>query len=135
MKQLICLVFFLAILSGGLMLNAQVKVIELSVDQTGLEQCINIIIEKPQEDLLKLFPNPNDGDFTLKIAPSLAGQITSVDLIDKMGRIIQKKDVSDLIPLQNITISMEDLATGVYFLKVNAGKQVHTRKFVIQNPK
>lgn len=133
MKQFACFVFFLAVLSGGVLLQAQIKPIELSVDQTGIEHCINALIEQPQNELLQLYPNPNSGAFTLKIAPSLADRVTGIEVFDETGRLIQQEDVPDRVFLEDIQICLEDIAAGTYFLKVSAGKQIYTRKFVIQN--
>jgi hypothetical protein len=122
-------------LAGGPILNAQVKLIELSVDQTGIEQCFKTVIEEPLDEKLLLYPNPNDGTFTLKVAPSFAAQIISIEVIDKAGRIIHTEDVPDPTSLKDMRICLKDLETGIYLLKVHAGKEFHTRKFVIQNQK
>ncbi|NOX85639.1 MAG: multicopper oxidase domain-containing protein [Chlorobi bacterium] len=81
------------------------------------------------DDVFVLFPNPiTDGSFTVEKSNGSTG-ITSYELYSLTGNRILQKTVSDQNP--EIKINVSDIPSGLYFLKVYAGKAIHTRKVVI----
>lgn len=78
---------------------------------------------------LMLYPNPNNGVFYIE--GEVAEQKAAVDIVDKTGRVIYRKDV--VTPggklLHQVRLS-EQLSQGIYLLRVVSGNQVMVLRFV-----
>lgn len=76
---------------------------------------------------VNLFPNPNNGDFNLKIKMTEEAAI-QVEIFNLLGQqIFQEKFMG-----QEVTrnYSMKDLGTGIYIVRVMSGKDSQSLKFV-----
>jgi uncharacterized repeat protein (TIGR01451 family) len=78
-----------------------------------------------------IFPNPNEGKFTLKI-PNNAGSTVKIALYNTQGKVLFQKDypATDLIDFEE-EIQTRSLDGGVYWLKIQNNKQAQIRKIII----
>ncbi len=122
--------FLAAVLSGGVALSAvaQQSLTGPELDQTATEEVsIAPVPDKPlppppvmsldqheKSDLLKLYPNPNQGLFTVEME-SLGGQ--KITVFDLVGRLVFEKNVSRFD--KRIEVDIQELNPGLYFLKVD----------------
>jgi hypothetical protein len=63
---------------------------------------------------IKIFPNPNNGEFTVEAGP----EAEKIELSDLSGRIVL---IAELNP-GTTKISMRDLPDGLYFAKIKSQK-------------
>ena len=87
------------------------------------------INEEQMNDLISIYPNPNNGSFSINLL-SLKEEITSIELIDELGRNVQfnSKEISP-----SILEIREQFAKGIYSLKITAkNKQEIIKKISIQ---
>lgn len=75
-----------------------------------------------KKDDVKLFPNPNNGHFTI----SQNEAIDKVIITDGLGKIVKQLDVENSFTHE---IHMEGVASGLYFVKTGTGS---TRKLIIK---
>ncbi len=73
-----------------------------------------------------LFPNPNDGNFTLKGAFSNANETIDLMIADVTGRIVYRQNLTLRSTSIEQNISVEHLPAGVYMLRIgtDAGSEV-----------
>jgi hypothetical protein len=90
---------------------------------TGLEQ--NEMLAE-----LNVFPNPNNGTFTISCKMRQAGE-TEVKLCNLLGEIVYLNKSPVQSPDFSLTISDEKLSEGVYFLSVKAGNDSFSKKIII----
>ncbi|PSK95143.1 putative secreted protein (Por secretion system target) [Taibaiella chishuiensis] len=93
------------------------------------ENSTGIIDLNGNDKKLSLYPNPNNGIFNVK--GSLAASKATVDIIDKAGRIIYRRDLS--VPGGKLDHRIEltpATAQGVYLLRVVSGNEVYAVRFV-----
>ena len=79
---------------------------------------------------LKVFPNPNKGEFIVKLNSTSSCDI-KVEVHDLRGRTIYKstyKNTGDL----NEKIQLNDVQSGVYILNVSDGLRKTTRKIIVE---
>jgi poly(beta-D-mannuronate) lyase len=89
----------------------------LSVDENNLNQNI------------KVYPNPFDNEINVEIAPEIISKISSLRLIDIMGKVIQEnKETSNI----NILEFNKSLTNGLYFLQIidNRGNVIQSKKII-----
>ncbi|MBX2844961.1 MAG: T9SS type A sorting domain-containing protein [Saprospiraceae bacterium] len=79
-------------------------------------------VDAAKGQLVEVFPNPNNGMFQL----SGIGSKTQVQVFDSFGHLVHDMDVSP-----NAEIDLSFLASGVYFIRVEAGKRSTVDKLVI----
>lgn len=86
--------------------------------------------ENEIENTLSIFPNPNNGQFTVSFSMLEAKDVT-LELTDVAGRVIssQKHDNATSVT-QNIDGA--ELADGVYFVRIITADEVVTKKVVVQ---
>lgn len=77
----------------------------------------------------KLFPNPNDGTFSIKLFNPSVNNI-HIDVFDIRGRLVFR-DVYIGINDFDEDIILEQMQSGLYVLKVYFGTELFTRKIII----
>jgi hypothetical protein len=84
-------------------------------------------------NVISVYPNPTDGILYVAIVetdnyPSLPPQMTNIQLFDMVG-----KKITEVKP-EGLTYKMDisDLATGVYFIRIETSSETVTRKVVKQ---
>lgn len=78
---------------------------------------------------LKVFPNPNSGNFEIRLFSTSSEKI-NLQLFDLKGRVIYSESVNESGEI-NKSVSVDNLSTGVYLLKVTQGNRQATKKIVI----
>jgi hypothetical protein len=81
---------------------------------------------------VSIFPNPNNGTFSLK--GNLSGISTSVDIavLNPIGQVISNFSTKALNDKLDTIVTTEHLSSGVYLLQLNAEGVQHTIRFVVQ---
>ena len=77
---------------------------------------------------LKIFPNPNQGRFTVELA-DFGGNIT-LYLYDITGRVVQ--ETSQALEAGKTELQLKPLAAGTYFLQVKTQERLFVKKIIIQ---
>lgn len=78
--------------------------------------------------LIKVFPNPSNGIFTIQKLQSKA--LTKAEVYDINGRFVRGLDLSNMTT--NKTIDMSDVASGLYFLTISTDTAQQVLKIVKQ---
>jgi photosystem II stability/assembly factor-like uncharacterized protein len=83
--------------------------------------------EKHATAMIKIFPNPSTGEFTINKFPLYPG-VWHVQVYDNMGKLVfQKQNISD----KEININLSEQADGLYFVKAIFGNKSSAGKLVI----
>ncbi len=79
---------------------------------------------------LNIYPNPNQGNFTVALATAdrIAGQLT---VVDQIGRTIHTEDI-DVTGSTKINMNLGNVASGVYVLMINSANGRMVRQFVVK---
>jgi hypothetical protein len=81
----------------------------------------------------KVYPNPNNGTFTLQARTGVISKSTAtVQVIDMMGKVVSQSLVSMNQGVINTTINNNNLKNGVYMVKYIAGNTTQTIRMVVQ---
>jgi hypothetical protein len=93
------------------------------ITQVGLQ-------DNDLSNTLSLYPNPNDGNFTLSFDFTVAKDVT-IEVLDMSGRIIFS-DQENGIMSYNKQIGLESAESGMYFVRIVTTEGVVTEKVMIQ---
>ncbi len=86
-------------------------------------------IEEQLEDFeVNIFPNPNNGQFTLEIN-SAASQEVIVEIRTILGQVVQ---TTSLITNNKHTIDVGNVESGIYLVIITASNQLTYRKFTVR---
>ncbi len=88
----------------------------------------NLNIEEITNDNLTIIPNPNQGLFKIKFKESLI-QSTKIEIFNSLGKLIKSQTINQGV--ENIEINLQELSTGIYYLKYNFENKIITQKFII----
>ena len=83
-------------------------------------------VEEVEMENISIYPNPATSNINIKSEMIGEGQVT---LIDMTGRVVKNVNVTDM---SNTTISVEDVADGVYFIKMQQNGNIAIDKVVIK---
>lgn len=81
--------------------------------------------------MLQVFPNPNAGTFTLRGLRAL-DQSMHIRVTDIVGKTLHQQVVDAGVGEFTERVDLEDVATGLYFVQVQAGRAVRTIKIRVQ---
>lgn len=101
------------------------------VDDISIYNCEMSLSISEFENLknnIKVFPNPSNGEFTLKNLNNIA--LIKADIYDINGRLIKSIDLSTSHNLQ--TIDITQAASGIYFMNVHAKNATQVIKLIKQ---
>jgi hypothetical protein len=87
-------------------------------------------IEEFGFDNFFVYPNPNKGEFTIKLNSSISSNI-KVNVFDIRGRVIYKNNFKNAGDF-NEKISLTTVQSGMYILKVSDGLRKSTKKIIIE---
>jgi len=79
---------------------------------------------------LSVFPNPNNGQFTLKVESTVAKQMNVV-IFNSLGSLIYSEQLNINGTLTK-NMNLSNLSKGVYFIRLQTNDDVVIRKIIIQ---
>jgi hypothetical protein len=79
---------------------------------------------------LNIYPNPNQGNFTVTVSSSsrLTGNLS---VVDQLGRMINTQTI-DVTGTKQIPLTLGDVAPGAYLLLINAEGQRSVKQFIVR---
>ena len=80
---------------------------------------------------LHLYPNPNAGEFTLKLSGADFDQGT-LQVLNIVGKEVHSERLSMTNGYAQHTLALPDLPVGTYFIQVVGGNQRYSEKFMIR---
>ncbi len=92
--------------------------------QLGID--VNIL----SKDKIHLFPNPTNGDFYIELKSEKNMQI-QVTILDFVGKTVFDKTCFYNDGLKVNEIKLDDLNSGLYFIRLKSGDAVYTEKLII----
>lgn len=84
--------------------------------------------ETPESGVFSIAPNPSHGVIRINQG-SLTNQTVTISLTDLNGRTVMS-EVRNLA--KNPALDLSGLQKGMYFIRLNSGKEQHTEKLIIQ---
>ncbi|WP_422106566.1 reprolysin-like metallopeptidase [Winogradskyella sp.] len=86
-------------------------------------------IEEFGIDNLSIYPNPNNGAFTIGFDPR-SGEAIRVEVYDIRGRAIYRKEYSSISRFEEV-IRLNNAQSGVYVLQLSEGPRKAARKIIV----
>lgn len=81
-------------------------------------------------DNLKVYPNPNQGIFTLEFTPKSTGH-ASIAILDGQGKVIYQDEVKDMKETYKSEIKLPEISTPNCILRVTQGGKVYTKQILV----
>ncbi|TAJ14631.1 T9SS C-terminal target domain-containing protein [Marinilabiliaceae bacterium JC017] len=82
-------------------------------------------ISKQQKQEISVFPNPNNGDFTIGLNEA-SDKEKHIQLVDTKGYVVKQQTTTAT------NIKMENVKPGLYLLIIQEGSHIHRLKVVVQ---
>lgn len=103
--------------------QAHLNTIVNSFNQTKLSTSDNF----EKNNSFSVYPNPNNGDFTILFAEYLSN--FSVDVVDQSGRLVFQNKYDNQFDLEQ-KINLNNIASGIYFVKVSSSNGAMVKKII-----
>lgn len=106
---------------------------KLYLDDIKIDNTLTTGIADQENNVnVKVYPNPNNGNFILS-AEHLPIDTYSVEIMNMMGQVVYIKAISNTGSLYYENIQLNDMANGVYTLKVKGASGQWTSRFTAEN--
>lgn len=86
---------------------------------------------KPEEESMRIFPNPNTGQFQIVVETPIGGN-TELQVIDMTGRVIWKLSGSLEKGENNFPVALDNVPGGIYWVQVRKDDRFWSEKVVVQ---
>jgi hypothetical protein len=80
---------------------------------------------------LKIFPNPNNGTFTIQLSAA-EPQESNIEIINMRGEVVYKDRITLIKGLNSEKIQVSQLSDQLYYLRVVSENGIVTKKVVIR---
>jgi len=80
---------------------------------------------------LSIYPNPSNGQFTLRLN-SLVDDNIKIDVADVSGKLVYSREYKCSIGINKLSVDIKDLASGVYNVSIIKNNNSLSRKLVIK---
>ncbi len=87
-------------------------------------------VTNPKEADFLVFPNPTSSVLNIVVGDEIQ-TLFELQVLNASGTTLQRHDVSGWIPGEPFKIDMQDLASGVYWLKLTNGQSVAVKKVLL----
>ena len=103
-----------------------------TLNSWSIDLCSTTITNLSTEEFslsgLSIFPNPNNGQFTIKFNNA---KDVKLEVYDVRGRAVLSQDYN-VSGQFNETINLGSVQSGMYLLKVNNGGKTITKKIIVE---
>lgn len=104
--------------------NCQASDLFIAIDSTQLPTAVTT---SSSVAILNIYPNPNEGIFTITL-PDVFAQEAFLEVLNMEGRVVYQSGISG----KQATVQLQGVATGVYTVKVKNGKATGTAKISVK---
>lgn len=101
----------------------------VSSNQLQMQPAVGVS-ETSKQGHFRLFPNPNNGQFTVAVNQGHATQ-AALEIVNMLGQTIYKQAVRKGSGEWSVNISLGYIASGIYLLKLVSGDDVSTMRFEV----
>jgi hypothetical protein len=84
-----------------------------------------------QEIKLKVSPNPNNGVFNLSFEVNTKADL-NIDILNESGQRVHNSNYSNFVGKFSKQITVNDVSSGFYLLKINHNKTTYVQKILIE---
>lgn len=104
---------------------------DTNVDAFSITKTVGIGDRDDKNTKLRLFPNPVTEELNIQYqAPESSGQICDIEVINIFGELlIQESHITDNNEIQWVSVDVDHLRSGVYFVKVHSNHGAVSKKF------
>lgn len=87
----------------------------------------NLGISEIENNLIKLYPNPNNGEFIIDLS-AFDDQIKQIQILDLNGRLIEQMETIK----KEEKINLTNISTGVYHIEILVGNRLFNQRMIIK---
>jgi hypothetical protein len=101
-------------------MSEEVNIISVSINenQTGIA-------------LFQIYPNPNDGYFTIEIE-AFKSRDAKLEIVNSLGQVIKSQQLQNLNEKRIIQADLSELSKGLYFVKLYFNNEIINRRVAVQ---
>jgi hypothetical protein len=128
-KIIIFSLFLVVVISYG---NSQTIVKLLLPDNCGSNQTIVEDIKKNIDTELELYPNPNEGSFTLKVSFKSQIDKANISIYNSLGVIVFNENIFCNSRILFKQLNLKNLSAGIYLIIIKNTKQKVSTELIIK---
>lgn len=100
-------------------------------EDTACIDAVGVGINELNENNWSIFPNPNDGSFTLSIE-GVKSETAEVKVLNALGEVVDLRIFETKSGKQNFFIANKNFATGIYFIQLKTQNGVGLKRMMVR---
>ncbi len=102
--------------------SGNITYIDIGISQPNVEDCFEVFISDKyiEKELIKIYPNPNPGIFTLEINSQNYGKSLNISIYNLVGQKIHKYTETCFSSGYSKELDLSFLNSGTYFIRVQS---------------
>ncbi|MDB5284688.1 MAG: hypothetical protein JWO06_3763 [Bacteroidota bacterium] len=100
-------------------------------DSVYTTKLISGIAELASVNNISLYPNPTHSATLLKF-DGMGNEILTMTMTDVLGKTVQQQQLQNSVAQQQYELNTDELAAGIYFVKLSSARGSATRQLVVQ---
>jgi hypothetical protein len=81
---------------------------------------------------VSIYPNPNDGNFSIQMESLLLQKYVGIKIFDAVGKLIKENELGGFSGTRTVNVNLEAEAKGVYFIQIITQNQTNNKRIVIK---
>jgi hypothetical protein len=81
---------------------------------------------------VSIYPNPNDGNFSIQLESLLLQKYVGIKIFDAVGKLIKENELGGFSGTRTVNVNLEAEAKGVYFIQIITQNQNYNKRIVIK---
>ncbi|MDQ3109847.1 MAG: T9SS type A sorting domain-containing protein [Bacteroidota bacterium] len=103
--------------------------VDFATDVVTVDPC-TVVEEQALANGISVYPNPNNGSFTVAINATAADIL--IEVMDLQGRVVFSSQENNVTPGFTKQINIGNVSSGMYMMKISSGNQLEVQKITIQ---
>lgn len=105
--------------------------LNVAVQSTNFREAAEMQIEEVNNLELNMYPNPASNQVTFDIFSKMNANV-AITIVDFLGRSIKNESLQCTEGINKMTLPLNDIQAGIYFITINSGNEHITQKLIVE---
>jgi hypothetical protein len=128
-QKTFCMSYAIADLEDGEGMSTRNELLRRILEFLDVPVSVEDQLTEEPEQLINVYPNPASEQVNIEFSLE-QDQVVSVEIFDLTGRLVSKEENSFSKGVRRIAYNIRSFRSGIYYVRVKAGEEVQTVKWV-----
>ena len=123
--------YYSVLVADSIGCNATAQTVQITLLDSTQSPCTTINVSEFEIGSVMVYPNPNNGLFTIEIDDTKQ-KVLSIEILDPLGKQVYQKQFNKVNNRIIENIDLSQLSQGIYMMNINTEEETLTKRITIQ---